>query len=204
MPIHGLGGPQAPLQQQNIQQQGGGQVEASFGSKVSNYFSSIGNSIKGAFVSFGNAVAGLFAKGADASAAKSSPGLYTSAEKRLMLEEFRQSPTYQAVKGGQALNKSNLENGAEKILQSPVAMQAMKTNGLSLTEAVSIFIYTTGDYSGINAQLRGDNLSGDVRAVTEQCVSGMAKLPSHDDTVSRLVRLPPSITSQHAEGATVT
>jgi hypothetical protein len=200
--VGGVGGVH-PLQNQPGPTQTGGPVHASFGSKVSAFFSAIGSGIKQAFVSFGNAVSGLFARGADAAAAKSTPGVYTSAEKRQMLADFRQSATYQAVQGGDALNKGNLESGAEKILGSPTALQAMKAGGLSLTEAVSIFMYTTGDYSSINAQLRTGRVSGDVRAVTDECISGMAKLPPHDETVSRLVNLPDRVAAQHVEGATI-
>lgn len=203
MSLTGIGGVHTPQNQPVQPQGGGGPVQATFGSKVSAFFSAIGSGIKQAFVSLGNAVAGLFARGADAAAAKSTPGVFTSAEKRQMLAEFRQSPTFQAVQGGDALKKENLETGAEKILSSPIALKAMKDNNLTLTEAVSIFMYTTGDYSSINAQLRTDHVSADVRAVSDQCISGMAKLPAHDDTVTRLVNLPPRIADQHQEGATI-
>ena len=125
MSLSGIGGVHVP-QNQPVQPQGGaGPVQATFGSKVSAFFSAIGSGIKEAFVSFGNAVAGLFAKGADAAATKATPGVFTSAEKRQMLAEFRESQTYQAVNGGDALNKGNLETGAEKILSSPAALNAM-------------------------------------------------------------------------------
>lgn len=203
MSLSGIGGVHTP-QNQPVQPQGGaGPVQATFGSKVSAFFTAIGSSIKEAFVSLGNAVSGLFAKGADAAAAKATPGVFTSAEKRQMLADFRQSPTYQAVNGGDALNKGNLESGAEKLLASPAALRSMKDNGLNLTEAVSIFMYTTGDYSGINAQMRSGRLTPDVREVSDQCISGMAKLPAHDDTVTRLVNLPTRIADQHQEGATL-
>ena len=64
-------------------------------------------------------------------------------------------------------------------------------------------MYTTGDYSGINAQMRAGRVTPDVQEVSNQCISGMAKLPSHNDTVARLVNLPPRITEQHQEGAEV-
>lgn len=201
MALGSVGGTTVPHDHAIPQQGGGGAVKTSFGSAIGEFFSAIGSGIKKAFVAFGNAVASLFTRSADGGGATASASGFSSAEKRQMLAEFRESATYQAVQEGSSLNKANLEAGAKKILANPTAVQAMKDCGLSLTEAVSIFMYTTGDYSSINAQLRSGKVTDDVREVSAQCVSGMAKLPSHDDTVTRLVNLPDKIANLHVEGA---
>lgn len=121
-------------------------------------------------------------------------------------KEFRNSDMYQAVKDGDSgINKKNLETGMKVVLSRPECVKMMKDHGLTLGEAVGIFMYTTGDYTPINNQLRsGKPLSDDVSALNKEIISGMAKLPSYQGpSLTRLTDLPEHIADQYQPGNTV-
>ncbi|MBT9288295.1 ADP-ribosyltransferase [Prosthecodimorpha staleyi] len=120
-------------------------------------------------------------------------------------KDFRASEMYQAVMNGDSgIKKENLETGMKTILSRPECVSLMKEHGLTLGEAVGIFMYTTGDYTPINNQLRSGEMTDDVRALNKEIVSGMAKLPSYEGpSLTRLTDLPKHIADDYQAGNTV-
>jgi hypothetical protein len=183
-----------------------GSVATKIGSKISSFFGGSASGVKNAFSAMGKAVSRLLPRGGVGGfGLRLARKPYTQRETKAMSLEFRNSDFYKRVKENpRTFNEHTLDAAAHSILGNSRAVLAMKEHGLSLSEAVSIHIYTTEAYKEINAELRLKTVRPDTDAIVEQCKSGMAKLPSHQDLVSRLVNLPPEALADHAEGEVMT
>lgn len=78
------------------------------------------------------------------------------------------------------LNREKFDEHAHTILTSPKALAVMVNYKLTITEAVAIRIYTTGGFSKINENLRGDIRDPATDELTKQFTNGLSKLPSFD------------------------
>lgn len=78
------------------------------------------------------------------------------------------------------LNREKFDEHAHIILTSPKALAVMVNYKLTITEAVAIRMYTTGGFTTINANLRGDIRDKATDELTTQFTNGLAKLPAFD------------------------
>ncbi|MGQ3293346.1 MAG: ADP-ribosyltransferase, partial [Shinella sp.] len=78
------------------------------------------------------------------------------------------------------LNREKFDENVHKILTSPKALAVMIENKLTITEAVAIRMYTTGGFTTVNANLRGEVRDQATDELTKQFTNGLAKLPSFD------------------------
>jgi hypothetical protein len=89
------------------------------------------------------------------------------------------------------------------LLDSPDKLAKIQEFGLSVTEAISIYMYTRGSYEGINREVRTGNESPLVTEMRQLIEGGLSKMPPIDQPIFRAAHLPPTVESRYQEGRRV-
>lgn len=97
----------------------------------------------------------------------------------------------------------SLHDAAIMILGSPSKIDTILKKGLTIEQAVSMYIYTQGAYSGINKELRGGAPGEFIQRLEKSVTTGLEKLPPFTGPLYRIVSLPDTVDKNYQEGATV-
>lgn len=196
------------------QQQVGGQDNAqgtqgkSIGQKVASFFKAVGSIIAAPFKALANAISNIgnhAAQGGRGAQTVEQPRL-SQEQKTQLLDEVRETPFFKAIQNSTSsmLDETGFMGAARSLLETPEAVKAMQTHGVTLGEAVAISMYTSQAYVEINGQIRSGNETPEVTQLKEAFISGLDKLPSFEGTVYRGSHLPKDVGLQHQEGNVVT
>lgn len=189
---HGTGPQQIQPNDNNVGGQGPQSGLRAIGQKIVKFFSDLGASIKNAFQSIGKQAAQQPAHGTGTGTVDGTVTAHvpkndlSSSDKKAMLKAFKESEFRDSLIGGnlhvnegRATTAKDVDRIASEILDRPTATKAMARHGVSLEEAVAIYMYTTDAYKDINPALWGGKaMTDDIQGCVDLIRSGLDKLPS--------------------------